>query len=90
MQTIQWLTPHANIVTDESGWSPSLADASYACGWSPPNYPVPAIPLNVVMYSDVYIGCMYIERLNYGEDNPVIVYFYDSWNNSALSEAEIF
>lgn len=42
-----------------------------------PHYPVPAIPLRVVHGTDYMADTVYIERLNYGEDDPVIVSVLD-------------
>lgn len=38
---------------------------------------MPAIPLNVVVGDDFMHDTVYIERLNYGEDDPVIVAIWD-------------
>lgn len=44
-------------------------------GWDEPNYPMPAIPLEV-KYD--YLGCVNIDDVS-DEDDPIIVYMFDSW-----------
>lgn len=68
--SIHWLTPHANIVTDDSGCSPALDAARYACGWIEPNYPVPAIRYNVVNYASG--DCIEIRSWKGSFDKPLI------------------
>lgn len=63
---------------------PNLDHASndYSCwydayfkGYRQPNYPVPAIPLEV-KYD--YVGCVNIDDVTDPKD-PIIVWVYDSW-----------
>lgn len=53
----------------------SIREIRYRAGLERPNYPVPAIPL-AVKYN--YKGCVNIDDVT-DPDDPVIVYFYDSW-----------
>lgn len=63
-----WLIPCTDPVCD--------IPADYLKGNKPPNYPMPAIPLQV-RYD--YIGCVNIDDVSDVND-PVIVYGWDSWN----------
>jgi hypothetical protein len=55
-------------------------DRLYKRGDMPANYPVPAIPLQV-KYD--YPGCVNVDDVT-DRDDPVIVYFYDSWNKEQV------
>lgn len=54
----------------------------YQTGAIAPRFPVPAVSL-VVKYD--YIGCVNIDTHQYGEDDPVIVYMYDSWSQQEVT-----
>lgn len=54
----------------------------YCHGQAEPHFPVPAIPLQV-KYD--YLGCVNIDDVTDPND-PVTVYFYDSWQGDRLGE----
>lgn len=51
-------------------------DAAYAMGWYEPNYPVPAVPLKVILCGQYYMyDTVYVELDD--ENDPVIVCLWD-------------
>lgn len=70
-QTI-WLSRGINVnpfQADERQW--------YILGDLPPNYPVPAIPLNFVL-AGPYLGIVYIDDMR-NLNGPIMVYCHDTW-----------
>jgi hypothetical protein len=54
-------------------------------GFLPPNYPVPAIPLEVHWWDTGYPGMVYIDANSYPDD-PIMVWFYDFWRVDRLAD----
>lgn len=52
---------------------------AYTMGIREANHPLPVIPLQVVWPSDGHLGCVYIDDLRYGEDDPHMVRAWDFW-----------
>jgi hypothetical protein len=57
---------------------------AYIRGYREPRYPVPAIPLLTVWPSDGYLGCVYIDDLSNGEDDPMMVRGWDFWEGKSM------
>jgi hypothetical protein len=55
-----------------------VQEALYRMGYAKPNYPVPAIPLEVHWQDTGYRGMVYIDDNSYPDD-PIMVWFYDGW-----------
>jgi hypothetical protein len=62
----------------------SIYETWYFTGITPPQYPVPAIPLEVRWPNKYpYINILYIDALHHGEDDPQMVWTWDWWNDQA-------
>lgn len=63
---------------------PRSSSLEYVLGGIGPNYPVPAIPLQVVWPSEHtgYEGMIYIDSLQHGEDDPMIRCCWDFYSEN--------
>jgi len=55
-----------------------LGEHLYTIGVLPPDYPVPAIPLEVHWWDTGYRGMIYIADVSIPEE-PITVWWYDRW-----------
>jgi hypothetical protein len=63
---------------DERTWA-----ATYKLGWRENHYPVPAIPLQVVWPAVGYMGMVYIDSLQHGEDDPMMRCCWDFYDKDS-------
>lgn len=84
-----YASPQHKLVPDELQnchshyrWDREMWTLSYHHGYREPRFPVPAIPLQMVWPPMGYDNMIYIDSLQYGEDDPVMRCCWDFYDKN--------